>query len=151
MSFMGYSPFFSYFRYYNLSFVCVSFISIRQAYGLNGHYQKLLPRQYIRSIQTNWENLLTFSSIFCQTCLHRMMTMIAIRMAMIATKQPIRILVLLSSTLWVGSSPNQPDESWELRWLVWFNPSQWSSSYSMLIAQSPSCFITTTVRNMTFI
>lgn len=48
---------------------------------------------------------ITFSSIFCQTCRHRMMTMMASKMAMMATKQPIRILVLLSSTLWVGSSP----------------------------------------------
>lgn len=47
---------------------------------------------------------LTFSSIFCHTCLHRMMTMMATRMKMMATKQPIRIRVLLSSTLWVGSS-----------------------------------------------
>lgn len=43
--------------------------------------------------------LLTFSSIFCQTCRHRMMTMMVNRMAIIATRQPIRILVLLSSIL----------------------------------------------------
>lgn len=46
---------------------------------------------------------LTFSSIFCQNCLQRMMTMMAKRMKMMATKQPIRIRVLLSSTLSIGS------------------------------------------------
>lgn len=47
---------------------------------------------------------LTFSSIFCHTCLHRMIMMMATRMNMMATRQPIRMRVLLSSTLWVGSS-----------------------------------------------
>lgn len=49
----------------------------------------------------------TFSSIFCQTWRHRIMIMMASRMTMMATKQPIRILVLLSSTLCVGSSPGR--------------------------------------------
>ena len=48
-------------------------------------------------------HFLTFSSIFCQNCLQRMMTMMAKRMKMMATKQPIRIRVLLSSTLSMGS------------------------------------------------
>lgn len=48
-------------------------------------------------------HFLTFSSIFCQNCLQRMMTMMAKRMKMMATKQPIRIRVLLSSTLSIGS------------------------------------------------
>ena len=46
---------------------------------------------------------LTFSSIFCQNCRHRMMTMMATRMKMIATRHPIRMRVLLSSILSVGS------------------------------------------------
>lgn len=45
----------------------------------------------------------TFSSIFCQNCRHSMMTMMATRMKMIATRHPIRMRVLLSSTLSVGS------------------------------------------------
>ena len=50
-------------------------------------------------------DVVTFSSIFCHTWRQRMMTMIVIKIAMMATKHPIRIRVLLSSTLWVGSSP----------------------------------------------
>lgn len=53
---------------------------------------------------------LTFSSIFCHTCLHRMMTMMATRMKMMATRQPIRMRVLLSSTLCVGSSSGKTDK-----------------------------------------
>lgn len=49
----------------------------------------------------------TFSIIFCQTCRHSMIIMMANRMTIMATKQPIRILVLLSSVLWVGSSPEE--------------------------------------------
>lgn len=45
----------------------------------------------------------TFSSIFCQNCRHSMMTMMATRMKMMATRHPIRMRVLLSSTLRVGS------------------------------------------------
>lgn len=50
---------------------------------------------------------LTFSKTFCQTCLQSMMMMMATKMKMMATKQPIRIRVLLSSTLWTGLSPEE--------------------------------------------
>lgn len=40
-----------------------------------------------------------------------MMTMMATRMKMMATKQPIRIRVLLSSTLWVGSSSKEREQT----------------------------------------
>lgn len=49
-------------------------------------------------------HLPTFSSIFCQNCLQSMMTMMATRMKMIATRHPIKIRVLLSSILSVGSA-----------------------------------------------
>lgn len=58
---------------------------------------------------------LTFSIIFCQTCRHSMIIMMANRMTIMATKQPIRIRVLLSSVLWVGSSPAE-----YLAWKRWY-------------------------------
>jgi len=39
-----------------------------------------------------------------------MITIMATKMKMMATKQPIRIRVLLSSTLWVGSSSTKEEK-----------------------------------------